>query len=99
MACTKKVATGELALAVGLLRATAREGRERAGGAQERAPCVQVLALAPVPGLGLDSVEECLGDDAGHGYAAAPRARAGGAEEGYLLEGHGRQGRRRLLRG
>ena len=71
---------GDLALAVGL-RAAAREARERAGGAQERAPRVEVLALALVPGLRLDSVEERLGDDAGHGRAAAPRARAGGAEE------------------
>jgi len=72
---------GDLALAVGV-RAATREARERAGGAQERAPRVEVLALAPVPGLGLDSVEERLGDDAGHGRAAAgPLARAGGAEE------------------
>lgn len=75
----------DLALAL-RLRAAMREGRKRVGSAHERAPCVEILALAPVPGLGLDAVEECLGDDARHGRAAAvaapqPQARAGGSEE------------------
>ena len=75
---------GDLALAL-RLRAAMREGRERVGSAHERAPRVEILALAPVPGLGLDAVEERLGDDARHGRAGAaapqPQARAGGTEE------------------
>jgi hypothetical protein len=76
---------GDLALAI-RLRAAVREARERAGGAHERAPRVEILALAPVPCVGPDAVEERLGDDARHGRATAaaapqPQARAGGSEE------------------
>jgi len=65
---------GDLALA---LHRPATEAFVRVGGAQERAPGVEVLALAPVPGLVLDAVEECVGDNASHvptSTAAAARA-------------------------
>jgi len=66
---------GDLALA---LHRPATEAFVRVGGAQERTSGVEVLALAPVPGLVLDAVEECVGDNVSHvpTTTAATAARA-----------------------
>ena len=66
---------GDLALAV-VRRAAVREVGVRAGGVQERVPRVEAAALAPAPGLGLDAVEERVGDDATNVRAAAAAAAA-----------------------
>jgi len=67
--------SGDLALA---RHRPATEAFVRVGGAQERTPGVEVLALAPARGLVLDAVEECVGDNATHvpttTTAAAARA-------------------------
>jgi hypothetical protein len=61
---------GNLALALDL-GAAMREARVRGDGLEERASRVEASALAPAPGMGLDAVEEGLGDDPRHGRAAA----------------------------
>jgi len=66
---------GDLALA---LHRPATEAFVRVGGAQERTSGVEVFALAPVPGLVLDAVEECVGDNASHVLRGG---RAGSAED------------------
>ncbi len=69
---------GDLALALHL-RPAMGEAWVRLDGAQERAPGVEVLALAPAPGLVLDAVEEGAGDDASHVRTTATTAAAAAA--------------------
>lgn len=64
------VSIPDLALAVGL-RAALVEARVHVDGAQERVSRAEVIALAPAPGLGLDAVEELVGDDVAHVHTAA----------------------------
>lgn len=61
---------GNLAVALDLGGAM-REARVRGDGLEERASHVEASALAPAPGMGLDAVEEGLGDDA----RGSPRTR------------------------
>jgi len=70
---------GDLALAVGFRAAMGEGGVRAAGSAQERPPRVEVTALAPAPGLGLDAVEKCVGDDAAYVRAAATAGSRAGA--------------------
>lgn len=62
---------GDLALVVGLRATQAKPGNTPA--------CVEACDLAPAPRVGLDAIEERLGDDARHGHigitATAPRRR------------------------